>query len=289
MADTAPSEFDTATAVRPGPDPGVRCFDVDPGWTVGPKPNGGYLLAVAARAAGEALAEAGSGHRDPLASTAHYLWAPDPGPAEVRTEVLRTGRGASQARASIVQDDRACVEVTFTMGTLGAPPSDPWWSSRPPASVAPISECVRVPAAREGADFEVSIMDRCDLRIDPADLGFAVGEPSGRGEIRGWISLADHRPIDSLALLFITDALPPATFELVQTGWVPTLSLTTYLRCLPAPGPLRIRQAAQVVDHSRFDEGCEVWDADGRLVAQATQLAAIRLPPDAVAPTAASR
>ena len=38
------------------------------------------------------------------------------------------------------------------------------------------------------------------------------------------------------------------------------------------------RQQAQVVDGGRFDEVCEVWDASDRLVAQATQLAAIRIP-----------
>jgi hypothetical protein len=271
-------EFDIATAVRRRDDGTTYDIDVDAGFTVGPKPNGGYLLAAAARAAGEALGVAGSDHRDPLSSTAHYLRAPDPGPAEVRTEVLRLGRSASQIRATIRQSDKACVDATFTMGTLDEGPSAPWWSSRVPFDLPPIDECVKLPSAREGAPFVVSIMDRSDLRLDPEVIGFASGRPSGRAELRGWISFADGRHVDPLGLLFFTDAFPPATFELANAGWVPTISLTAYVRALPVPGPLRVSQTAQVVDGGRFDEICEVWDASDRLVAQATQLAAIRIP-----------
>lgn len=271
------NEFDTATAVRAR---GDDTFDVaiDAGWTVGPKPNGGYLLATIARAAGESLAAADSPHRDPLAATAHFLWAPDPGPAEVRCDVLRTGRGASQVRAVLHQGDRACVDATFTVGTLPEDPPPPFWTTREIFDVAPLQDCIRIPAEREGSPFVVPIMDRSDLRLDPAVLGFALGAPSGDANLRGWISFADGRQIDPLSLLYFLDALPPATFELLTTGWVPTLSLTAYVRARPAPGPLRIRQVAHAIDDGRVDETCEVWDSAGRLVGQATQLAAIRIP-----------
>jgi hypothetical protein len=57
--------------------------------------------------------------------------------------------------------------------------------------VAPHDQCVRLPGAPPGAEFTVSIMDRADLRLDPAVLGFTTGAPSGSGELRGWISFAD--------------------------------------------------------------------------------------------------
>lgn len=278
MAAAHPYEFDIATAVRPTDDATTFDIDVDAGWTVGPKPNGGYLLATAARAAGHALAAAESTHRDPLAATAHYLSAPDAGPAQVITQVLRTGRSASQVRTSLVQDGRPCMEATFTLGTLEPEPPATWWSNRSPFELPPIDECVKLPSAQDGAPFVVSIMDRSDLRLDPEVIGFASGRPSGQAELRGWIQFADGRPVDPLGLLFFTDAFPPATFELVQAGWVPTLSLSVYVRAVPVPGPLRVSQKAQVVDGGRFDEVCEVWDASDRLVAQATQLAAIRIP-----------
>src|SRR4051812_46762878 len=111
-------EFDAATAVTPRSDGSGYDLEVDGGFTVGPKPNGGYLLAAPAPATGLALGQAGSEHRDPLAATAHYLAAPDLGRAVIEVDVLRTGRSASQARATLWQDDRRCVDVTFTMGTL---------------------------------------------------------------------------------------------------------------------------------------------------------------------------
>lgn len=277
--DSPAYEFDVATAVTPRNDDTTYDFSVDAGWTVGPKPNGGYLLAIAGRAAGRALVAAGTEHDDPLAATAHYLRAPDPGPAEVETQILRLGRGASQIRTTITQDGKPCVDATFTMGRLPEEPKRPWWTNRVPFDLPPIDECVKVPSFREGSPFVVSIMDRSDLRLDPEVIGFASGRPSGKAELRGWITLADGRPIDPLALLFVVDAFPPATFELAPTGWVPTLSLTAYVRGRPVPGPLRVSQVAQVVDHQRIDEVCEVWDASDRLVAQATQLAAIRIPP----------
>lgn len=275
--------FDVATAVHhtSAPDasgPVTYAVTIDDGWTVAGKPNGGYLAALSARAAGEALGVAGSTHRDPLATTVHYLRAPDVGDAEVHVEVLRVGRGASQARATVIQDDQVCVEATFTMGTLADAATPPWWTAREEFAVAPYDDCIRLPAEREGSPFVVPILDRADVRLDPAVLGFAVGAPSGHANLRGWISLADGRPSDPLAMLFFLDALPPATFELVRSGWVPTLSLTAYVRARPAPGPLRICQRAHAVDGDRVDETCEIFDATGRLVGQATQLAAIRIP-----------
>jgi hypothetical protein len=285
-ANASATEFDAATAIEPDPHrPGTYAIRVDAGFTVGPKPNGGYLLAIAARAAGHHLGAVGTDHPDPLAATAHFLWAPDPGPAEIEVEVLRTGRSASQARATLRQDGRACVDATFTLGRLPESPPPPRWSARPPVDLPDRADCPRIPAHREGAPFEVSIMDRSDLRLDPASLAWAGGRPSGRGELRGWISFADGREPDPLGLLFFLDALPPATFDISPSGWVPTLSLTAYLRARPGPGPLRVVQRAQLVADGRVDEVCELWDAGGRLVGQATQLAAIRfLDDEAVVP-----
>ncbi len=274
--------FDRAIATDLDADGLTSTGQIDPGWTVGDKPNGGYLLAMAAQAGGAALAAAGSAHRDPLAATAHFLRAPDTGPVRLRSEVLRVGRSASQVRTVLEQNGTAYVEVTTTMGTLAAADQPATWTGREPFEVAPYDECIRLAGSREGSPFVVSIMDRAELRLDPAVMGFAKGRPSGEANLRGWISFADGRPADPTGLLFFADSLPPATFELVASGWVPTLSLTVYVRARPAAGPLRIAQWADAIDDGRVDETCEIWDGSGRLVAQATQLAGIRLPDGAL-------
>jgi Thioesterase-like superfamily len=141
--------------------------------------------------------------------------------------------------------------------------------------------------------ISLPIMDLVDIRLDPAVTGFSRGEPGGHGELRGWLSFADGRGPDPLSLLFALDAFPPATFDLASVGWVPTLSLTAYVRAVPAAGPLRVRQRARLVEADLVDEVCHVWDSRGRLVAQATQLAGIRVgdavpaPPSPVAPPSA--
>jgi hypothetical protein len=80
--------FDLATAIRGGPDRWTA--EADPGWTVEDRPNGGYLLALATRAA---LAAVEQPH--PLAVSAHFLSPPAPGPAELAVTRLRAGRNLS--------------------------------------------------------------------------------------------------------------------------------------------------------------------------------------------------
>jgi hypothetical protein len=271
------SGFTTATAVIARGDGATYDVTLDPLWTVAERPNGGYLLAVLARAGVAAVTAAGGDHPHPLAASAHYLAAPTSGPAEVVTEVLRTGRTASQLRARLVQDRRTCVEALLTLGQLHRD-AQPWWTDADPVDLPPEDDCIRLPADRPGRPYRVSILDVVEERLDPAVLGSAEGRPSGDAEVRGWVRFADGQDADPVSLLFVLDALPPATFELGPMGWVPTLELTAYVRAVPAPGPLRVRQRARLVQSGFVDERCEVWDSDGRLVGQATQLASLRVP-----------
>lgn len=264
------SSFASVTAVVPTA-PGRFDASVDAAWTIAGKPNGGYLLAILGRAA----AESGT-QPHPVAASATYLRPPDPGPVEIETEVLRAGRTASQVRARMLQGGVGCVEALITTSTLDASTEPYWTGGLEVAELADRERCIRVPG-RSPIGTPVPIMDEVEVHLDPADTGFARGEPSGRGRLRGWLALPDDEPFDPPALLYAVDALPPATFDIAATGWVPTMQLTGYVRALPAPGPVRILHRAQVVDAGKVDEVCFVWDSRSRLVAQATQLAGIRL------------
>jgi len=269
------SAFDRAIAVRTRPGGVVHDVTIDPGWAIGDKPNGGYLLAMLARAAVEsATAVEGLIHPHALTASAHYLATPGPGPAEIHAEVLRRGKRMSQVRSRMLQGGTARVEAVFTLGRLD-PTSEPWWDDVPAPDATPMEDCVRA-TAPPGGQFDLPLMQRVDLRLDPAVTGFAQGAPSGRGEVRGWFRFTDGRAADPHALLLAVDVLPPATFELGSTGWVPTFELTAYVRRVPAPGPLLVRHRARLVEADIVDEACDVWDSRGRLVAQATQLAGVR-------------
>jgi hypothetical protein len=252
-------------------EPGRFSAEIDPEWTIGAKPNGGYLLSMLARAATST-----SAHGHVVAASAHFLHSPDPGPVLIETELLRSGRSASQIRARMEQDGQACVEALVTASSLAGNTSPYWDRGLPAKSAVGYEDCPRlIPNLPNG--IRVAIMEQVEVRLEPNSSGFAAGRPSGRGELRGWLALPGGEPFDPSALLFAVDAFPPATFDIEFSGWVPTLELTVYVRALPAPGPVQVLQRAQLVDAGRVDESCFVWDMSGRLVAQGTQLAGIRL------------
>jgi acyl-CoA thioesterase len=261
--------FSEVSAVVPT-GPGSFTAEVDDQWTIAGKPNGGYLLAMLARAATGVAP-----HPDVLAASAHYLRSPDPGPVTLHVETLREGRSAAQLRARMSQDSRTCVEALLTLGRLD-PDAKPYWQEGLPAAPSlPREKCVRL--LPQLGSFPVSIMRQAEVRLEPESLGFAQASPSGRGELRGWLSLPEDEPFDAVALQYALDAFPPATLDIVVSGWVPTLEFTTYVRAVPAPGPVRILHRAQLIQDERVDEDCFVWDSAGLLVAQSTQLAGIRI------------
>jgi acyl-coenzyme A thioesterase PaaI-like protein len=265
--------FIDATKVAQEADPTSFVAQLDPQWTVFERPHGGYMLAILARAAGVALA--GPGHVDPLAVSAHFLSSPAAGAAAVKLEPLRTGRTVSQVRATLLQDGERCVEALLTMGRID-PAGRPYFTGEQPVAMPDPAGCVAAPnpAGRLGM-YQV-----VDLRLDPANLGYLRGEPDGSGEIRGWLSFVDDLPPDPVNLLYVADALPPASLTINPSGWVPTLELSVYVRARPAPGPLRVRQRTRLIQTvagtGMMDEVCDVWDSQGRLVAQGTQLASVR-------------
>jgi hypothetical protein len=70
-------------AERPGPAPTWWSGTVEPGWDIAGNANGGYLLAICARAMSAAL-----GRPDPVTVTGHYLAPGKPGPVRVGVEVV---------------------------------------------------------------------------------------------------------------------------------------------------------------------------------------------------------
>lgn len=263
--------FQEATAVTVQGD--HYAAELDGQWSINRKLHGGYLLAVLARAA---CHHAGEGHPHPTAVSGSFLQPPEPGPAEIQVETLRSGRSATQVRARLAQDGAARVEALITLGRLAE--AEPWWSSPlEPVEMPDEESCFRTPTQSPDG-LELALMEVVDQRLNPAHLGFAFGAPTRNGVIAGWHRLADGSDWDPLSLLVALDALPPVSYDLGLPGWAPTIQLTAYLRGLPAPGPVRVRTQATDVTADRMDETTHAWDSKGRLVAQAVQLAGVRTP-----------
>ncbi|WP_165985795.1 thioesterase family protein [Streptomyces sp. YIM 98790] len=272
-AGTGESEFDRDTGVVRA-EPGVYHAEVSGGWSIVSAVNGGYLTALLGRALADTLP-----HPHPFTVTAHFLTATRPGPAVIRTSVARAGRSLSTGSASLWQpgpDGRETERIRLlgTYGDLSRLTDDVRTSAKPPA-LPPAEECLPVSDTPEGTvPGDVTMLDRLAARLDPATVGWALGRPSGRGEVRGWFALADGRDLDPLALLLVGDALPPTAFDLgLASAWVPTVEYTTHVRALPAPGPVRVSVTTRNLAGGFLEEDAEVWDGADRLVAQSRQLA----------------
>lgn len=271
------SEFDDAmrlTLLEPGR---ARC-DFTPGWLIGRAVNGGVVMSLAATALREHLS--GGRHPDPLVLSAYFLSATLPGPGLADTQVLRAGRTMTTAQVSVTQPREGSegeVERLRAMATFGELDETASADRMPPMPPAPApQECVDTRQAR--SDFRPPLMDRIDLRLDPACVGWAVGKPSRQGRMRGWLRFADGRPMDTISLLLALDALPPVTFDLGLRGWAPTLELTAHVRARPAPGWVFVDCRSETVAGGLFEEDARIWDSTGRLVAQSRQLAALPRP-----------
>jgi hypothetical protein len=266
------SELDRGIAVEPRGE-GVYDAHLDAAWSIGAGINGGLLLAACANALRDTFAD--EGHPDPVSVSAYYLSAAKEGPARLTTEVVRRGRSMSTGSVSLSQDvDGQLVErvrALATFGDLATLPDEVRTTAVEP-DLPPLEECIGSNLAPADFRAKAPLLDRFDLRLDPGTVGWALGKPTGRGLIRGWLAMADGREPDPLSLLLALDALPPVTFDLGLPGWAPTLELTAHVRAVPAPGRLKVVHATRNFAGGLLEEDAEIWDSAGRLVAQSRQL-----------------
>lgn len=238
-------------------------------WNIGTNPNGGYLLSLAMAA----LRQQTPQHPDPLSVTVHYLrpGLPD-SPCTIQTSILRSGRTLSTCRATLTQEGGSRIEVMAALGDLGA--DNPSRLNITMPTIPPPEQCVGRSSDQQGVSLP--ILDRLDIRLHPDE---AVAGEAGKAQVTGWIRFADGRPPDAAALLLFADAYPPSVFGLLgAVGWVPTVELTVHVRRRPAPGWILGQFHTDDLADGRMIESGVLWDATGQVVAQARQLALVRIP-----------
>lgn len=257
------SELDDDTQLAPAGE-GAWAGSIHPRWNVGTAPNGGYLIALAARAM-----LAASDRPDPLTVTAHYVGPPEPGPVTVTTEVVRAGRRYATVAAAIRQGDRERVRLLGATGDLAAQAGPTRVSAEPPSVPGPDA------CAPLTGDRLPQVHDRYDLRLPPDSPWFAGPAGDEPFEVTGWIRFADGAPPSALALLAFADAFPPTVLNTLDVGWVPTIELTVHVRGRPAPGWVLGTFRTRFLVDGLLEEDGELWGEDGRLLAHARQLALI--------------
>ena len=86
---------------------------IAPGWDIAANANGGYLLAIAARALSAAL-----DRPDPVTISAHYLSPGKPGRVTIRTQVIKQGRSLGSGTAVLLSAGRPLLSCIGTFGEL---------------------------------------------------------------------------------------------------------------------------------------------------------------------------
>jgi acyl-CoA thioesterase len=238
---------------------------VAPGWDILGNADGGYLMAITARAGAEA-----TGRADPVTITGHFLSPARAGPLAIEAVVLRAGRRFSTVHATMSSEGRRLLTVLGTYADLepGSVATERV-DARPP-DLPPPELCVPL----EPADpFPPQFVGRVDLRLHPDHV---MGSKAGSPRVSGWFRLRNDEPIDVIALLVAVDAFPPTVFFAdLPVAWVPTVEMTAHVRARPAPGWLRCSFTTRFITGGFLEEDGEVWDATGRLVAQSRQLALV--------------
>lgn len=267
-------DFDVATAVSPrGGDISVGPILYDAtvceGWDILGNANGGYLMAIAARAMADAAG------RPPLTLTAHYLSPGAVGAHTVEVGQVRAGRRLATMTGSLVNAETGR-EVIRLLGSFGASdPEGPFRVDAQPPAMPSYEDClVDVDSGDPTAQPIPVLQERLAMRLAPDSVGFRSGRPTGRARVAGWFAFADGSAIDEFGLMLASDAFPPAVFNSgLPVSWVPTVEMTVHLRGLPAPGPLATVFSTRFISGGMLEEDGEVWDSEGNLVALSRQLA----------------
>jgi acyl-CoA thioesterase len=259
-------EFDAAMALS-GDGP-VFGAVLDGRWDAHAGANGGFLLSLATRAVGEVAP-----FPDPLVVSGFYLRPGSPGPAEIRTEVIRSGRTTAFGQASLCRDGKEVLRATAAYTDLAAAAASDgrFYAGMRPPGLPPPDQCQ---VLRRLANPPITFAERIEYRVTELPGWVTRTPPSGNPVYEGWMRFADGRPPDLLSLPLFADAVAPAAMELGLRR-VTTVELTVYLRARPAPGWLAYRTLTRYLADGYFEEDAELWDSAGRLVAQSRQLALV--------------
>lgn len=257
-------DFDTATALS-GEGP-VFETALDGRWNSGAGANGGFMLALATRAIGRVLP-----FPDPVVVSGFYLRPGSPGPADVRTEVIRAGKTTAFGQASLCRDGKEVLRATaaFTDLPTAAARYLPSYTGGTRPALPPPEQCQVIPA---GAVRGLTFTERFEYRTASLPHWVTGGRPSGTPLYEGWVRFADGREPDIYSLPLFVDVVAPAVLELGVPA-VTTVELTAHLRARPSPGWLAFRALTRNLADGYFEEDFELWDSAGRLVAQSRQLA----------------
>ncbi len=264
--------FDADTALHPA-GPGTFDLDVPERWRVGRgATNGGFIAALFTRALQAVVAEPG---RRPRSLTVHYPAACRPGPVRIVVAEERAGRSLTTLSARMTQDG-ALVGLALAAFAKDRSGPDfhhlPMPEAPPPQALEPWPMIPGRPSFARNWDYRPCIGAAPFSRAEAAVTG-------------GWIRLPEPRPLDAPLLAAMADGWLPPVLPLLDgpRGVVPTIDLTVHFRASLPPDGMPDGAYSFALFESRLGAGGYwesdgvIWAPDGRVLAQARQLAMFAL------------
>ncbi len=228
-------------------------------------PNGGYALAFCLRALSNEMP-----FPDPLVVSASFMRPVEKGQAEIHTEMLRTGRRMATGEAQLIQGGKPAVHTVASFADLELGQGPSLVNGEPPA-LGPPDDLVDL---AEGLSMpELTLLDRVEYRMTHKP-DWLTANSDGDPKAEFWMRFKDGRDADTLSLPMLADAFAPVVVAMGALSF--TVQLTAHVRARPAPGWLACRAESRFVFGGYHEEDFEIWDSEGKLVAQSRQLGLIR-------------
>ena len=241
---------------------------------VGNTPHGGYLMAIMHKALTLTLP-----HSCAISSSIQYLDRTEPREIDIKVDIIRTSKGSSSGRVTILQDDKIkciytglCSDFEHMKGYAGLE--------------SPIPEIFNTTSKDKFINLDYEIIKpgftpaflkqvECVIHPDHAWWDRVISNEDAEARCSAYISLPGGIP-DQYTLSFFSDILPPVVSNKYgPLGWVPTLTLTTHIRQMPKTEVLLLDFIASDIHNGYFEQDCRIWDLDKNLVASSRQLTRI--------------
>lgn len=244
--------------------------EVSDRWSIGGTANGGYSMALAAKALSKVLP-----HKDPLSISGHYLDRVEPGPLLIEVEPLKVGKSISTANVKLIQNSIEKIRFIGSFTDFSHAKGETYMYRQAP-DFPPIEECIKVPFTK---GFSPNLELQIKKMYTKDSVWWEETSLENNAELNLYMSWPNGEPYDLFSIILFLDATTPPIFNRIGArGWVPTISLASYIRSIPSEGPLRVVAKTQFLIDGYLEEDREIWDSEGKLVGTSRQIAKLRLP-----------
>lgn len=211
----------------------------------------------------------------PVAFSANYTAAVQPGAYEVQIREIRRGRTLQHWGVDMIQGDKVCATALVALAQRQHS-----WSHAPLAIPAapPPEDC----APLEMGDWKGWVR-QYDMRFLAGSTAHLQGQPPlpepGSARSLLWLRHSQPRPLDFPGLLCMSDAFFVRMIQVRNTfPAMGTVSISTYFHCSPdmltAQGGdyLLAHVDSRVFRDNFHDQSAELWSRDGQLLANTHQI-----------------